>query len=268
MGKVAGREFTYHSDLDLIFLFRGDTEEIHRATRIGQRLIAYLTTQTGAGIAYAVDTRLRPSGQQGMLVTSFDGYERYQTGQAATWEHLAMLRARPIAGAVGEAAERLEHVRARVLPAPESPWPELARLRQRVVDERAARDDGVRFFKTGAGGLMDVDFCAGGGVLERGARPYPALPSVAAMLEAAAGPKAPAALLADYAWLRRVEARARWVSGRGLEELPDELGAVAELVEPGLGPEGLRERVRDARARIREVYARVVAAESIGALSA
>ena len=74
MGKIAGREFTYHSDLDLIFLYGGDTE-IDRASRLGQRLISYLTTMTGAGIAYEVDTRLRPSGQQGMLVASFAGYE-------------------------------------------------------------------------------------------------------------------------------------------------------------------------------------------------
>ena len=64
MGKIAGREFTYHSDLDLIFLFDGGAEQIARASRLGQRLISYLTTMTGAGIAYAVDTRLRPSGRR------------------------------------------------------------------------------------------------------------------------------------------------------------------------------------------------------------
>ena len=266
MGKVGSREFTYHSDLDLIFLFRGDTAEIGRATRIGQRLIAYLTTQTGAGIAYAVDTRLRPSGQQGMLVTSFDGYERYQTDQAATWEHLAMLRARPIAGAVDEAAERLARVRARVLPAPEPPWPALAELRQRVVEERAGDDDGVRAFKTGAGGLMDVDFLAGGGLLERGADPYPDPPRVGALFEAALGTAPPQTLLDDYTLLRRVEARARWVAGRAVEELPDEVAAVAELVEPGLAPEDLRERLEAARSRIRAAYQRVLAAGSIEAL--
>jgi len=266
MGKVAGREFTYHSDLDLIFLFRGGTDEIDRATRIGQRMIAYLTTQTGAGVAYAVDTRLRPSGQQGMLVTSFEGYERYQTEQAATWEHLAMLRARPIAGAIGEAAERLARVRKRVLPAAQPPWSELAELRQRVVAERAAGDDGVRALKTGPGGLMDVDFCAGGGLLERGATPYPDPPGVPAMLEAAAGPEAAAGLLADYALLRRVEARARWVAGRGLEELPAELEVIAELVEAGLTGAGLRKRVAELRTRIREAYDRVIAAGTIAAL--
>ena len=266
MGKVAGSEFTYHSDLDLIFLFRGDTEHIARATRMGQRLISYLTTQTGAGIAYEVDTRLRPSGQQGMLVTSFDGYERYQTRQAATWEHLAMLRARPIAGAVQEAAERLSRVREQVLPTEQPPWPELASLRQRVVAERAAGDDGVRAFKTGPGGLMDVDFLAGGGILERGAQPYPDPPSVERMLAASLGGAPPEELLADYQLLRRVEARGRWAAGRGLEALPDDLETIAELVEPGLEPAALETRLRQARQRIRGAYDRVIAAESIAAL--
>ncbi len=266
MGKIAGREFTYYSDLDLIFLYGGDAG-IDRASRLGQRLIAYLTTMTGAGVAYEVDTRLRPSGQQGMLVASFEGYERYQTRDAATWEHLAMLRARPIAGVLEPAAERLRAVRARVLPHPKSPWRELAELRQRVIDERARGDDGVAALKTGAGGLMDVDFVAGGGLLERGARRYPDPPSVAAMLAATGGAKSGAALLADYHWLRRVEACARWVAGRSVERLPRELAPVAELVESELGPEDLREQVAAARRRIRAGYDRVVARESIAALA-
>lgn len=267
MGKIAGREFTYHSDLDLIFLYRGGPSEVDRATRIGQRLVAYLTTMTGAGVAYEVDTRLRPSGQQGMLVASFDGYERYQIGQAATWEHLAMLRARPIAGAVEDAAERLAHVRERVVPGPRSPWPTLADLRDRVVAERASESDGASAFKTGPGGLMDVDFLAGGGLLERGARPFPELPSVEAMLHAAAGEAASATLLDDYHALRRVESAARWVAGRGVEVLPEALDAVAEVAGTGEAPDALRARVRGTRTRIRAAYDRVIAADSIAALS-
>jgi len=57
MGKIAGREFTYHSDLDLLFLYEGGPEAVADASRVGQRLISYLTTMTGAGVAYAVDTR-------------------------------------------------------------------------------------------------------------------------------------------------------------------------------------------------------------------
>jgi [glutamine synthetase] adenylyltransferase / [glutamine synthetase]-adenylyl-L-tyrosine phosphorylase len=265
MGKIAGREFTYHSDLDLIFLY-GGAAAIDRASRLGQRLIAFLTTMTGAGVAYEVDTRLRPSGQQGMLVASFEGYERYQTREAATWEHLAMLRARPIAGAIDAASERLRAVRAHVIPCAEAPWPELASLRARVVAERARGDDGAAAFKTGVGGLMDVDFVAGGGLLERGTRAFPELPSVRAMLAAAGAADAADALLADYQRLRRVEACARWAAGRSVERLPDELAVVAELFQPGSGPETVRDEVAAARRRIRAAYDRVVESGSIAAL--
>ena len=145
-----------YSDLDLIFLYGGDAE-IDRASRLGQRLIAYLTTMTGAGVAYEVDTRLRPSGQQGMLVASFEGYERYQTRDAATWEHLAMLRARPIAGAAragGRAAARRARARAPASeaalararrPAPARDRRARARRRRRLrVQDRRGRADGRR----------------------------------------------------------------------------------------------------------------------------
>jgi glutamate-ammonia-ligase adenylyltransferase len=124
MGKIAGREFTYHSDLDLIFLYEGGPEEIARTSRIGQRLISYLSTMTGAGVAYAVDTRLRPSGQQGMLVTSYQGFDQYQCEQAKTWEHLALLRARAIAGDVETAQKLLDRVRRTVIGGgPGRTWP-------------------------------------------------------------------------------------------------------------------------------------------------
>jgi hypothetical protein len=114
---------------------------------------------------------------------------------------------------------------------------------------------------------MDVDFLAGGGLLERGAAPYPHPPSVSRMLRAAAPGGGGEALLADYHALRRVEARARWVTGRGVERLPADLAAIAELVEPGLSDEALRERVTAARRRIRACWERVLAAGSVGGLS-
>jgi glutamate-ammonia-ligase adenylyltransferase len=271
MGKIAGREFTHHSDLDLIFLYAGGPDEVSVASRIGQRLIAYLTTMTGAGIAYAVDTRLRPSGQKGMLVTSFEGFTRYQCETAETWEHLALLRSRPIAGDAREAAAAFASIRERVLRGGGKPWPYLADLRARVERERAREGSAPLAFKTGPGGLMDIDFLAGGGVLERGAREFPALPSVAGLLACTLPEERTRRLRADYAALRVLESRARWVTGRAVEELPadgDLLAAIAELVEPGLSPQGLLERVRAVRGRIRAAWRAVVEAGAIAALPA
>jgi glutamate-ammonia-ligase adenylyltransferase len=269
MGKLAGMEFTYHSDLDLIFLTDGGAEAVHAASRIGQRLIAYLTTMTGAGVAYAVDTRLRPSGGQGTLVTTLSAFERYQCERAQTWEHLAMLRARAVAGETETAQATLERVRSAVLPGHASPWEELLTLRARVEKERGTDDDAVVSFKTGPGGLMDVDFLAGGGLLERGDRGCPALPSVPAMMRHAASGPDVERLLAHYAVLRRVEAAARWATGRGVEGLAADAASLeAAAVLSGVAPDGpaLRSRLLETRRRIRTLYDTVASAGTIAAL--
>jgi glutamate-ammonia-ligase adenylyltransferase len=267
MGKIAGREFTYHSDLDLIFLYAGGVEQVVAASRVGQRLVSYLTTMTPAGVAYAVDTRLRPSGGQGMLVTSLPAFERYQCELAQTWEHVAMLRARPIAGSVAAAAATLARVRERVRARHAPPWRELSEIRARVDAERGAETQGVPF-KTGVGGLMDVDFLAGGALLER-AVALPALPDVPALLRAAVrGPRVEA-VLAGYELLRRVEASARWTAGRPVERLatdPAGLALVAELTEPGLSGDALLEQIDAVRARLRGAWADVISAGTIAAL--
>lgn len=269
MGKIAGREFTFHSDLDLIFLTEGDADALEAASRIGQRMIAYLTTMTGAGIAYAVDTRLRPSGRQGTLVTSFEAFERYQCESAATWEHLALLRARAIAGEVDAAQTLLDRVRQNLLRNHPSPWGELADMRARVESERSHADPGRIAFKTGPGGLMDVDFLAGGGLLERGARGCPGLPSVPAMLRRAArGPRVDA-LLDGYDFLRRVEAAARWTAGRAVEDLAtdaDALGLLCELSGTDEDAAAFRNRLDATLAANQRAFAAVTGAGSIAAL--
>ena len=181
-----------------------------------------------------------------------------------------MLRARAIAGAVPHAQQVLDRVRARVLAVGGRPWKSLAHLRRRVVAERAHESAGAVSLKTGPGGLMDVDFLAGGALLERGAQRFPALPSIAALLRAAAGGDRVDRLLADYRFLRIVEARARWVAGRAIETLDtagEGLGAVAALVEPGLAPAPLLEEITSARRRVREVYDAVIGADTIDAVA-
>ncbi len=270
LGKIAGREFTYHSDLDLVFLHPGGAEALADASRTAQRMIAYLTTMTGAGVAYAVDTRLRPSGRQGTLVTSLEAFERYQTEQAQTWEHLALLRSRAIAGQRREGQALLDRVRARLLRAHAAPWATLAELRKRVHAERARDSGASAAIKTGPGGLMDVDFLAEGGLLERGPERCPALPSIPALLRAALREPRSLALERDYAWLRLVESRARWLAGRSVEvvDLCEPAGAIAaDLALPGLGAEELAARIAAARQRIAATFDAVAAAGTIEALS-
>ena len=123
-GKVGGIELGHGSDLDLVFIHDGDPQaETDGAkpidgaqffTRLGQRIIHLLTTQTNSGQLYEVDMRLRPSGASGLLVSSLGAFARYQENEAWTWEHQALVRARVLVGSqdVGRA---FEGVRARVL---------------------------------------------------------------------------------------------------------------------------------------------------------
>ena len=273
MGKIAGRRLTYASDLDVVFLYDGSARERElelAAPRIAQRLIHYLGTMTAAGVAYAVDSRLRPSGGRGALVTTHAAFEDYQCRQAATWEHLALMRSRELTGSA-EGQRVLERTRERVLGAGRSAWSEVADMRARVETQRGRAAEGRIPFKTGTGGLMEVEFLATGARLERGDRAQlTGLPAIAAMLRATAPGPACEALLADYAFLRRLEARVRWVHGRALEQFDpaDPLAeSVAELVEPGLALPGLLEQIAGARERIRSAYQRVIGAGSIGALT-
>jgi glutamate-ammonia-ligase adenylyltransferase len=274
MGKIGGREFTYHSDLDLIFLSSGAPGSQATAARLGPRLISYLGTMTGAGIAYSVDMRLRPSGQQGVLVTTFDSFERYQLEHADTWEHMAMLRARAIAGQIDTAQRVLDRVRERVLHRTTDPWQYIAELRTRIERERTSGTSGASdrsiSLKTGPGGQIDVDFIAKGGLLEMRTEWTPALPSVPAMLDTVAQGQRVSQLLADYRFVRLVESRARWIARRSVDEVRadgDDLELLAELVAPGIVPTTLIAELTAAQSRIRSAFDAVMEGSSIEAIA-
>ncbi len=186
MGKLGSAEMTHTSDLDLIVIhdFPPDageslpTEEQAAQgvrirplapsvwfTRFTKRLVTALTAPTAEGILYEVDMRLRPSGSQGPVATHIESFTRYQAEQAWLWEHLALTRARPVAGdaslcariarVVEETLRRKrsqEEVRARV-----------ADMRARILREKPPVS--TWDVKTGAGGLIDVEFIAQGLVL-------------------------------------------------------------------------------------------------------
>ncbi len=170
-GKLGGLELSYGSDLDIVFLHdsRGDEQRTDGAKplenvlffgRLVRRLVHFLTTQTGSGELYEVDTRLRPDGRSGVLVSSIEAFERYQENNAWTWEHQALLRARAVAGSrrIGEQFERVrrqtlqERVHVKQLRA------DVISMRKRMRKE-LDRSDGEQFdLKHGAGGIGDIEF--------------------------------------------------------------------------------------------------------------
>ncbi len=175
-GKLGGLELGYTSDLDLVFVYDAEQTDLPLDpavfyTRLVKHLIHFLATPTGAGTAYEIDTRLRPSGRSGLLVTSLQGLERYQREQAWTWEHQALIRARPVAGSerVGEAFNRL---REEILGRPR----DLATLRGEVDDmrEKMRGELGPRNGdfqpKQSPGGIVDIEFLVQFAVLAHCAR--------------------------------------------------------------------------------------------------
>ena len=195
LGRLGGEALTHASDLDLVYLFYGTHEAESdgprplRATdyfnRLAPRVTAALSVPTPAGPLYEVDTRLRPSGVDGMLAVSLEGFERYQGEQAWTWEHMALLRARPLYGSdAGKAA--LQAVIHRTLSAPRDPAKVTAdAVRMRSDIARHKPPSGPFDIKRGPGGLVDLEFAVHTLQLRTGIGLDPHLEvAIAALLEA------------------------------------------------------------------------------------
>jgi [glutamine synthetase] adenylyltransferase / [glutamine synthetase]-adenylyl-L-tyrosine phosphorylase len=171
MGKLGGLEMTAASDLDLIVIYDFEAEAVlsdgarplaptQYFTRLTQRLISAFTAQTAEGQLYEVDMRLRPSGQKGPVATQLSSFVHYQAGEAWTWEHLALTRARVVAGApklkvVVEAAiaDILQRRRDR-----DKIAADVGSMRVRIEREKGSKD--LWDLKQVRGGLVDLEFIA------------------------------------------------------------------------------------------------------------
>lgn len=186
-GKLGGIELGYGSDLDVVFLHHGGPaggttdgarpiDENVFFARLGQRVIHILTARTSAGALYEVDLRLRPSGASGLLVSNVDAFATYQREQAWTWEHQALVRARPVAGdpAIADAFQR---IRREVLGRARDRTALRHEVRQMREKMRTTLSKGGadRFdLKQDRGGIADIEFMVQYGVLAW-AHEHPAL---------------------------------------------------------------------------------------------
>ena len=169
-GSLGGCELGFGSDLDLVFLYDADPEAMSDGarpleagrwyTRLAQKVVGLLGAVTSAGRLYETDMRLRPDGGKSLLVSSLGSYADYQQQRAWTWEHQALVRARPVAGDPTLGGD-FEQVRAATLGrerAPAALLEDVTGMRRRMRAE-LDRSDGGRFdLKQGAGGLVDLEF--------------------------------------------------------------------------------------------------------------
>ena len=170
MGKLGGYELTPVSDLDLVFIYdsskpggfsdgKKSLSVNHYYARLSQHIINALTALTGEGKLYEVDMRLRPSGNAGPIAVNLDTFNQYQEGKAWTWEHMALTRARPIAGEaqISQAVEKtIHHILTNKKRDQDNLLFEVAKMRNRMRQE--FKTDSIWAVKHTKGGLVDIEF--------------------------------------------------------------------------------------------------------------
>lgn len=240
LGKLGGREISYHSDLDLVVVYEADgptarppdldpaakfapSTNARFFTDLAQRVGKQMSAAGPLGRLYDVDMKLRPAGKSSSLVVPLAEFRRYYAGGGEVWERQALTRARVVRGDPAFAAEVTAAVRAAVLgPA----WTPAAVDQIRAMREKLEATASARNLKRGPGGIIDVEFVVQLLVLKYG-RDHPDIlrSNVWDALDAVAAagllpPDEVAGLRDGYSFLRTVEARLRVVTDRPLTELP------------------------------------------------
>jgi len=277
MGKLGGAELSYASDLDLLFIYAkggaasGSSIPREFFARVAQRTMSFLQTPTREGIAYHIDTRLRPSGNQGPLVSTLDAFSDYHERSAQLWERQALVKARVLSGPPELRAQLdavvTRFVYGRGLTAEDVV--EIARMRERIARERGSGGEEAIAIKTGRGGLVDVEFLVQMLQLRYGhahASLRTPTTSLALVQLEACGLVPPAdarALSEGYAFLRALESRLRLERDQAVEAVEDDPEVLTALARR-LGYEGADADVLGAvradlarhRTAIRDVYDR------------
>jgi len=233
MGSLGAARLNAGSDLDLIVIYDAAGVEASdgprplatRAyyARLTQALVTALSAPMSQGRLYEVDMRLRPSGRQGPVATGLAGFEDYQMTEAWTWEHLALTRARPIAGDAGLMV-RVEALRGAILRAKgagEAVLSDVAEMRARIAAAKPPQGDWDA--KIGPGRLQDVELIAQMLALRAGSSARDVAGQIAAGAAAGLVDTAEQAALCDAAALFwQLQAAARLLTGGVL--VPDDLG--------------------------------------------
>ena len=170
-GKLGSYELGFGSDVDVVFLHDSEGEKQYTAgeksvenglffARVAQRIMHILNTRSQYGILYEVDTRLRPSGGAGILVSNLNSFADYQHNKAWTWEHQALIRARVITGN-SKISERFTQIRSEVLRKSrniDELRTEVRKMRMKIRQELYKRRANYFNLKQSVGGITDIEF--------------------------------------------------------------------------------------------------------------
>jgi glutamate-ammonia-ligase adenylyltransferase len=281
LGKLGGYELGYAADLDVVFVYQGDDDAVEHYSRLAQRLLGALRQRTPRGRLYEVDTRLRPSGTQGLLVSSLAAWRRYHEQDARLWERQALIKLRPIAGDPGLGAEVARLATETVYGAPHDAKQvaeAIGAMRERIERELgggfhkrprvkdpndpAGPGHSAGDLKFDAGGVIDVEFATQYLQLVHGhAHPELRTTGTSPALRAAAAlgiaPPATLELLEHgYRFLRGIEHRLRVVHDQPIHRLPESRDELERLARRSGFPDGasLLEHVERWQHEIRRAY--------------
>ena len=238
MGSLGAESLTATSDLDLIVIYDGDGEESSTGrrpldvrtyyARLTKTFLTAFTAPMGPGQLYEVDMRLRPSGRKGPVATSLASFKSYQRSEAWTWEHLALTRARVVAGAK-DLGDEVEAFRRTLLAEPSDKravLSDVAAMRARL--DRAKPGQGVWDAKSGPGRLQDIALVAQAGALLSGSPERDVQRQITAGSHALGLGDASAQTLSDaYRLFWRVQAAGRLLTPEALD--PDAVGEGGRL---------------------------------------
>ncbi|MGH8021417.1 MAG: hypothetical protein ACREIA_24675, partial [Opitutaceae bacterium] len=275
LGKLGGQELNFSSDIDLVFLYDGDgyTRRADRVTqtsnaeyfqRAGETMSQLLNARDGAGFLFRTDLRLRPGGAAAPLVPAMEAVENYYAATGQTWERLALIKARPVAGDLALGAELLENLHSFRYPRhpPPSLAAEITAMKQRTEREVVGAAALARDVKSGFGGIREIEFFTQAmQLLHAGRFPFLQTHSTIAaleqlvrygLLEASTG-----TFLEETYWLlRRIEHRVQMAHEQQIHELPA-ADADREALGRTLGFADLTAfdgELRIRRERVRAVY--------------
>jgi len=264
MGKLGGKELSYNSDLDVIFIYDGKEEEHMFYSKLGQKVISVLSVPTGEGYAYKIDMGLRPSGRSGALVTSLNAFRKYQQESAQIWERQALVKAAPSAGneKVGNKIMKLVTEFVYERPIHEGFEKEIKRLRKRMEKEIAAESREKLNIKTGRGGIVDIEFLVQMLQLKYGGE-YPVVrkqntsDALAWLHEAGIIEEDDYTELADgLTFLRKMENLLRLLHDRSINELYEsDFEKLASELDPGDAAK-LKRKYTSTTGKIRKIYNR------------
>jgi glutamate-ammonia-ligase adenylyltransferase len=266
LGKFGGEELGYGADLDVLFIGgRGDGDQAS-AIRLAAKVIEFMTQPTEQGTLFPVDPRLRPDGEKGSLASALEAHRDYYQQRAELWERQALTKARFVAGDedLGRRFVEMAHeiVYAKPLTAAEAD--KIRRMRERIETERGNQRDRQLEFKTGPGGIIDIEFLVQALQLRHGpAHPPLRTPQTLALLNrlTALGLVEEADsfhLRRHYLWLRRLESVLRRVENTSVSRLPA-AEAEQKTVARRLGLDSREELLRtysSVTAAVRQIFVR------------